>query len=398
MHSMMLFSKDEYLQRQERARAAMREAGMDAVLTSAPNNLVYLSGYRTNLFDSNFRPFLALFPVEGDPTLILPTLEVGVGQEVSWIPDIRAWGPPAGEIVWKGFPEIMAADAINAARIVIQEKNLDGAKIGIEKGFGQRVGMSIDQFNQLAGMLPGVEWCDSTALMWKVRSVKSPKEIEYLREANRITDAAYHATVEAAHEGVTERYLQGVMGSTFLKEGGDYRGFIIVNAGPERYKLMNPYATDKKLEKGDQCTFDFGAVYNGYWSDLTRCFFVGSATDKQKKMYEDAREVSQMCVEAVKPGKTWGEVDEVAENELIKRGYKEYMLHRTGHSIGLEVHEMPSVAKGEAAVIQPGMVAAIEPGIYDYNGVGGFRMEDIIVVTEKGGEYLSHCRRELTIV
>jgi Xaa-Pro dipeptidase len=397
-HSMMLFSREEYVQRLERARRLMREQNVDAMLVSAPNNVIYLTGYRTNLFDSNFRPFLGLIPLDGEPVLLLPTLELGVGEEVSWIDDIRVWGPPQGVKVWGPSPTVIAADSLNAARSVIEEKGLAGGRIAIERSFGQRVGMSLDQLAQLESLLPKVEWKDATALMWKLRGVKSPAEVEYLRRANRITDCGYEAVLGMAREGVNERTMQAVMGETFLREGGDLRGFIIVNSGPERYKMMNPFAWNRDLEPGDQCTFDFGAVYNGYWSDLTRSFFVGKLTDRQRQMYEDALEVSMMTVEAVRPGITCGEVDEVAERELLKRGYADHMLHRTGHSIGLEVHEMPSIAKGDATVMEPGMVVAIEPGIYDYDGVGSFRIEDIVLVTETGHEYLSHCRRELTTV
>jgi Xaa-Pro aminopeptidase len=397
MRSMLLFSTDEYRERLARAQVAMREAKLDAMLVSAPNNLVYISGYRTNLFDSNFRPFLSLVTASGDPVLILPTLEVGVGEEVSWIEDIRSWGAAPGSVAWKGMKPVIAADSLNAARIVIEERKLTNARIGIEQGFGQRIGMSMEQFGQLKSMLPKVEWTDSTALFWKLRSVKSKTEIEYLRRASKITDAGYQTVLENAREGMTERDLQGIMGQTYMREGSDYRGFIIVQAGPERYKMMNPYATDRKVQRGDGVTFDFGAVYNGYWSDLTRTFYVGSVSPKQRELYEVSREVSAMTVEAVRPGITCEEVDAVAEQELIKRGYKEHMLHRTGHSIGLEVHELPSIGLGEKTVMQPGMTFAIEPGIYDFS-VGGFRVEDIVLVTENGREYLSNCQRDLTIV
>ena len=390
MHSMMLFSASEYAERLKKARALMQEQGMDALLVSTPNNLVWISGYRTNLFDSNFRPFLTVIPREGEPTLILPLLELGVGQECSWMDDIRAWGT-----VGKGC---MAADGVSALKVVMDEKKLGKAKVGVERGFGQRMGFNLDQFRQIEGMYPGVEWLDSTPLFWKLRMEKSKKELEYLREANRITDAAYEAVVAAAKPGMTERQLQGIMGSTYMLEGGDYRGFIIVQSGPERYKMMNPYATDRKIQRGDAVTFDFGAVYNGYWSDLTRTFFVGSATDRQKEFYAVALESSTKTVKAVKPGMTCEAVDQIAEKVIVDRGYKDFMLHRTGHSIGLEVHELPSVGLGDKTVIKPNMTMAIEPGIYEFDGAGGYRIEDIIMTTDSGAEYLSNCRRELTVV
>ena len=161
----------------------------------------------------------------------------------------------------------------------------------------------------------------------------------------------YARVLEVAHEGVTERELQAEMGAAFLKEGGDYRGFIIVTSGVERYTMMNPYASDRVLKRGDMCTFDFGAVYNGYWSDLTRSFFVGEPSKRQREFYETAAMASSLTMKAVRPGMMWEELDLVAEKYLVEQGYQGNMLHRTGHSIGLEVHEMPTISLGDKTIV-----------------------------------------------
>jgi len=394
MHSMMLFSRDEYEDRLRRARALMREQEIDAVLVSQPQNLIYYTGYRTNLYVSNFRPFLAILPLESDPVLLLPFLELGVGQEVAWIDDQRAWGPNMDTDFTR---DMFAVDALESATKVLKEKKLDRARIGTELGMGQRIGMSVQQLDQLKAGLPGATWKDASPLLWKVRGKKSKKEVEFLRKASQITDKGYEAVLKIAKEGVTERELQAAMGETFMKEGSDYNGFIIVNSGKERYKMMNPYATDRKLQKGDMCIFDFGAVYNGYWSDLTRGFFVGEASPRQREFYEVSRGATETTAKAVKPGVTGESIDAVAEKFITDKGYRRYMFHRTGHSIGVEVHEIPSIGAGEKTVLEPGMTFAIEPGIYDFS-VGSFRVEDIVTVTENGFEYLSNCRRELTVV
>lgn len=385
---MMYFPAEEYEGRVQRAREQMAEIGADVLLATQPNNLTYISGYRTNLFDSNFRPYSALIPREGDSTLILPSLEYGVGLETSWIDDVRPWGPNDGDI---------APDGFTALTMVMKERGFDDAKVAVEKGFGQRIGMSVDEFAGLQEALPGVEWLDSTAMMWKLRAVKSDAEVANLRKANEITDAAYMAVLDQVKEGTSEREIQAIMGSTFLALGGDLKGFIVVNAGKDRYKMMNPFASDYQLQRGDMCNIDFGAVYQGYWSDLTRGFFVSEVSDRQREFYEVAKAASAAGVAAAKPGVTCEEIDQVCEEYLVSRGYGDYMLHRTGHSIGLEVHEMPGISLGMKTVMQPNMVFAIEPGIYDFD-IGGFRMEDIILVTEDGAEYLSHCERELTVV
>jgi Xaa-Pro aminopeptidase len=394
MHSMMLFTSDEFKDRVRRARQVMTEQKIDALLVSQPQNIIYMTGYRTNLFVSNFRPYLAIIPLEGDPTLLMPLLELGVAEELSWIDDIRAWGPDLNTDLTKNM---YAPDSITAAKKVIEEKKLTKARIGTELGLGQRLGLSPDQFEQLKSLLPDVKFVDATPVFWKVRGKKSPKEVEYLREASRITDKGYEAVLEVAREGVTERELQAAMGAAFMREGSDFNGFIIVNSGKERYKMMNPWATDRKLQKGDMCIFDFGAVYNNYWSDLTRGFFVGEASKRQREFYEISKEATALTAAAVKPGVTCESIDAIAEKFIEEKGYRRYMMHRTGHSIGVEVHEIPSIGAGEKTVMEPGMTFAIEPGIYDFS-IGSFRVEDIVTVTEKGMEYLSKCERELTVV
>ena len=199
----LVFSKEEYADRLARARKLMVQNNFDALLVSAPANLVYLTGYRTNLFDSNFRPFLSVIPADGDPVLLLPNLEVGVGQEISPFKDIRAWGTTK---------ECVAPDAITATRDVIVEKKLDHGHIAIEQGNGMRIGLGLDQFAQLKDATPGVTWENSAPLLWELRKIKSPAEIDYIRESQRINDASYEAALKFAHEGVTEKDLLRVLG------------------------------------------------------------------------------------------------------------------------------------------------------------------------------------------
>lgn len=381
------FAIDEYAARIKKTQQLLEEKGLDFLLISQPENLIYLTGYRTILYQSKFRPFLAVIPKSGDPVLILPVLEKGVGEKTSFYDDIRTWG---------NIPGVAGPDPIAVAKDVVMEKKLENGRAGIELGMGQRLGMTFDQFNELKKAVPKVKFEDCSSVMWNVRMVKSPKEIEYIREACRITDVACEKAIEASAAGVSEVEIQRVLGQTMMEEGADVPGFLVVASGGDRYNMINPYATRRKLEKGDMVNLDIGAIYKGYWSDLTRGYFIGKATDRQKAFYEAALKINQAAIEAVKPGIPASAVDKAAENMIDKLGYREYMLHRTGHSLGLEVHELPSIAPGDETQLVPGVICTIEPGIYDFN-IGAFRIEDTIVVTEAGYEYLTHSPRELQI-
>lgn len=381
----MDFPMEEYKERTDKASILMKEKQIDALLATQPANLIYLAGYRTQLYDSKFRPFLTVLPSQGDPILIVPILEAGVAKKTSWLEEIHFWGSTL---------EAEAEDPFLLTEKVLRQKGLTKAKIGIEKGFGQRIGMSLTQFEKLKELLPGVEFVDSSNIIWKLRMVKSKREIDYLKEACRITDEAFKAAVEFIEEGTTEMDIAKEMGATMMKEGADRPGFIVISSGVDRYDMANPFPSERVVKRGDMIIMDFGAVYKGYWADLTRAVFVGEPTPRQKRFCEVIRKAAKNAREAVKPGVKVSEVDEVAEKTIKELGYGEYMLHRTGHSIGLEVHEMPSIAKGDETILEPGMVIAIEPGIYDFD-IGAFRIEDDLVVTEEGFEYLTKSSREI---
>ena len=382
-----LFTKAEYEGRLHRARTLMSAAGMDALLVTAPRNLTYLTGYRTNLFSSTFRPFTALVPLESDPVLLLPNLEVWQGEGTGWIADVRGWGTGMGSV---------ARDPLELIKIAADEKRVSAGRIGVEQSRGQRVGMTLEQYGQLQRLLPGATWLDSAPLMWDLRVVKSPQEVAYMREACRITDAGIVAALETVREGVTERELQVVMGTTMMREGADTVRSLSIASGPQRYAMLNAPATSRALRPGEMVTFDCGAVYNGYHGDLTRGYFIGEVNDRQRQFYEASLEIFWEAVRAVRPGVTCEDVDRVAEEAIVRRGYREYMLHRTGHSLGMEVHEEPSIGPGVKVPLQPGMVLAVEPGIYDFT-IGAFRNEDNVVVTESGCDLLSNAPRELIV-
>jgi Xaa-Pro dipeptidase len=378
----MDFSLEEYQDRYHRVQQLMREANLDAMLLSDAGNLVYLTGYRTLLLISKFRPFLAMAFAHGEPVLILPNLEVGVGRKMSWIPDVRGWGA-------RGY-YADRPDALSIIKDLIAERRLSGTRVGFELSLGQRLGMTFDQFEAYRDAFTGAgcQIANGADVMWKARIKKSPREVEYLRIAGRATDAGYLAALEIAREGVSEEELSDAIAIGMIRAGADWPGFLVVQSGPDRYDMMNPPASSRRVQRGDMVIFDIGAMYKGYWGDMTRGFFIGEASARQREFYEAEHTIFTRTRDAVRPGIAIEEIDIVAERTTIELGYKDYMWHRTGHAVGIDVHELPSVAAGDKTLLEPGMVFTIEPGIYDFS-VGAFRIEDVVVVTETGYESLN---------
>lgn len=383
----MDFSVDEYQERLERIHRLMDARQLDGLVLSMPSNVIYTSGYRTYLINSGSRPFITVIKHGEAPVLILPNLEVGSGHKTSWVEDIRGWG--------KG-QYADAPDAFTLLEQILTEKGLQKARLGTELGHGQRMGMTLDEWNQVQTTAPDATWVDAAPLMWKARMVKSDQELEYVRRSCKAADAGFMAAYAAGRAGASEREVVRAMAMGMMGAGADNLASLIISSGPERYNMINPFATDRKLEAGDQVIFDFGCWHRGYRSDMTRWFYVGEVTAEQRRYNDAALAIFYDTLEAVKPGNTAADVDQVAYDSIKNRGYEEYMLHRTGHALGLDVHERPSLGPGDDTVLAPGMVLAVEPGIYDFD-IGAWRMEDNIVVTDDGYEFLTNAPREILV-
>jgi Xaa-Pro dipeptidase len=187
--------------------------------------------------------------------------------------------------------------------------------------------------------------------------------------------------------------MASVLKLSLLAAGAENVSFDpIVSGGPNS---ANPHAspTDRPVRVGEFLLFDWGVYVDGYASDITRTFPVGEMESEMRRIYDLVQEANAAGRAAVKPGATCGEVDAAARRVIELGGYGEYFTHRTGHGLGLQVHEAPFIVAGNERVLEPGMTFTIEPGIY-LPGRGGVRIEDDVVVTEEGGESLSTFSRD----
>lgn len=387
MQKYLSFTVDEYLERARKIVKRMGEQGMDGMVFTKAANLMYFTGYTTTLYNSQFRPFLAVFPASGDPVLIVPNLEYGGAVKTTWIEDVRMWGNTKG---------CAGKDPVELLQAVMVEKGLSRSKVGIELGNGHRLGMTMEQYMRLRELLPGVEFVDSSNAIWDVRMVKSPAEIEYIRKSCQANDMGFQAAVDAIRQGATEKEVACAMARAMV-EGGAVPDFLTVAAGPNRYDMMNPYASESVvIRDGDMVVMDFGCRYEGYYSDVTRGVFVGKVHPRAAELYKAVRDINEHALEAAKPGNPISAIDAAAEKRIRELGYADLMLHRTGHALGLEVHENPSIGPTEHTPLKEGMVLAVEPGLYDFS-VGAFRIENNIVITKDGFEYLTHASQDIIV-
>ena len=383
------FPLEEYTSRYARACRLMEHEGLYAVLVTQDLNVRYFAGYLSILWASRFRPYVAILPRDSSlgPTLIVPAQETGNATHTSWIADLVIYPDQENPI-----PYIAEA---------LAEKGLDG-KIGTELGFGQRIGMTVNQLEALKTTIAPAELVDATPLTQAVRMIKSPREVDCLRRACAISQAGIKAGYESLVPGMSEKELASVIGSTMYAEGaelGTQPSFFGLNAGPERYKVVNALASEYRIQPGDLVMADCGAVYHGYSTDFIRQACLGEPTAEQRKWFSIAVEANQACIEAIRPGVTGADVYEAGIAVFEREGLLDYnVLNIVGHGTGMEIHELPWLGERDSVytagtVLQPGMVVCIEPIIAGMDGpdwrAGLFIVEEKVLVTDDGAEVLT---------
>jgi Xaa-Pro aminopeptidase len=229
------------------------------------------------------------------------------------------------------------------------------------------------------------------------RQVKEEYELERMRKAQQITDAAFAEVLGRIKAGMTEKELAAELIYCLLKNGGEGLSFEpIVVSGPNT-SLPHGVPGERRLRDGDFITMDFGVIYQGYCSDMTRTVALGHATEEMRKVYDTVLKAQLAGIAATKAGIKGKNVDAAARQVIEDAGYGPYFGHSYGHSIGMECHEMPSCSPSSEAVMEENMVSSAEPGIY-LPGKFGVRIEDVVIFKTDGCENLTHSPKNLIII
>lgn len=230
-----------------------------------------------------------------------------------------------------------------------------------------------------------------------LREVKEEEEVERIVAAQRIAEDALHEFLPMIRPGRTERELTAELEYLMAKRGSTGVSFSTILVSGAKSSMPHGVPGDKKIEKGDFVTIDFGAMAGGYHSDMTRTFAVGSATDEMKKVYDTVLRAQLAGIDAFEPGRTGKEVDAAARAVIEQAGYGQYFGHGLGHSLGLNIHESPRASKTCESVFRQGNVITMEPGIY-LPGRFGVRIEDMVYLGAEGKRNLTEFPKELMIL
>jgi Xaa-Pro dipeptidase len=364
-------------QRFSRLQQLMRANNLDAIVINPGPTLTYLTGLHFHLME---RPTLLIYNEGKQPVLILPELELSKAKTSAVA--VNAFTFNDDPSTW---PAVM-----NTALVSL---GLTSGKVGVEP-----TRLRFLEIDFLQHAAPALEFVNGDSVFSSLRINKDADEIVAMRKAVKIAQDALTATIPFIHEGVTEIEIASRLTIEMLKAGSatELPFQPIVAGGPNS---ANPHAvpTDRKLQRGDLVVIDWGAAWQDYASDLTRTFAIGELPDELRKVYETVKAANAAGRAAGQPEIEAGEIDKAARAVIDSAGYGQFFTHRTGHGLGMEGHEPPYMFGANTLLLSTGMVYTVEPGIY-LPGVGGVRIEDDVVVTASGSEFLSDFSRELQIL
>lgn len=352
------------MNRVDKLRQKMKEMELDAYVVMRPENRRYLSGF------TGTTATLLILP---ERAFLLTDFRY-IEQATAQAPDFE---------VVKVSLDVFAS---------IAEYGKDVKRVGFEGDYATYL-----DYGKLNEAFPQAELVPAGQLLDSLRSIKDASEIAVIRKAVEIADQAFADLLKSLEIGQTEEEISLNLEFSMRKAGASGGSFDFIVASGWRGAMPHGVASSKNVQKGELLTMDFGALYQGYCSDITRTVCLGEPTDKQREIYDIVLAAQKAGIEAVAPGRKGKEVDAVARKVIADAGYAEFFGHGLGHSVGLAIHEGPNLNMREERVLEPGMVVTVEPGIYIPNW-GGVRIEDIVVVTEDGCEILTQAPKEFIII
>jgi Xaa-Pro dipeptidase len=361
--------------RRDKLVEALQQAGMAAAAVVPGANLRYLAGLDMHMSE---RVSVAFVTATGEAAMVLPQLEAPRAEAQAAIP-------------LRFYPWTDEEGPADALRRCLADLGLDHGQIGVEY-----TAMRVLELRAIEAAAPHMRAGDATPIFARLRMVKDADELAAMREAVRIVEEALREAIGQIRAGMTERELADIWERAMAARGAAPSFETIVASGPNS---ANPHHTssDRAFQPGDLIVMDGGALYRGYASDITRTVAVGEPSAELRKIYDLVRLANEAGRRAARPGASGEEIDRITREVIEDSGYGPQFVHRTGHGLGLEIHEPPYIVAGSAEPLPVGATFTIEPGVY-LPDVGGVRIEDNVVITETGAESLTTFERALIVV
>ena len=370
------FDSGVYAHRLRAAAAATADAGLAGLVITPGYDLRYLVGSRADTFE---RLTALVVPAVGEPTVVVPRMELASLKESA--------------VVELALPVLDWVDGDDPYQLVASALIGDGAGPGQFAVTDSMPALHLLPLATKLGVVPEL----ATDVLRTLRMIKDAAEIDALRKAGSAIDRVHARVPEFLVPGRTEADVAADINDAIIAEGHTEAAFIIVGSGPHGADPHHGYS-DRELRVGDVVVIDIGGPCEpGYNSDSTRTYSLGEPSSEVAQHYSVLQRAQRMAVDAVRPGVTAEQVDAAARDVLAEAGLAQYFVHRTGHGIGLSVHEEPYIVAGNDLPLTAGMAFSVEPGIY-FPGHWGARIEDIVIVTEDGAESVNQRPHDMIVV
>lgn len=390
---MLKFPLEEFRTRLARIVVEMEKDGFDALILTSDDNTFYFCGFQSIVWDSKVStPCVLVLTKQGDMAIATSRSGTETAGYTSCVEDLRFYTRDGGKD--GGYPSF--AKAITS---LLVEKGIAHGKIGMEFTNGTKMHLTHTQRQDLFKELSGAEVADCSRALWAVRSLKSPRELEYLRKCCKINHEGIAAGYAALKEGMTEMELYRSIVIEYFKNGAERSLLLGVRAGIERYPQGNCPPSNRPIRKGEIILVDGGPICDGYYSDIIREGIIGQPTPRQRALFDVARDACYAGIEKMKPGTRIGDICKAVDAVMDASPFAELSAARghCGHSIGTGVHEFPMLDADCNEILQPGMVFAVEPYFIDRTS-GSIGIEENVVVTENGYENLTPSFSDLIII
>jgi len=362
---------ERYTARWARAQAGMERLGFDLLLVTPGSDFFYLLGKHGHLSE---RMTVLALPRTGRPTLLVAALEAPGYAAWEGALDIRRWRDDE--------------DPVSVLRGAISPVSVSAA--GVSDQMWSIFLLRLQETYRAAS------WFSAGPVLRELRMIKDADELAVMREASRRTDGVWETFVQEPVAGQTERQAAARLTALLAEQGMPPSFPTIVASGPNSASPHHEPG-ERVIEAGDALVCDFGGLLEGYCSDITRTAHVGPPGDEFRSVYAIVQRAQETAFRAIRPGVRCEAVDEAARWVIEAAHYGPNFIHRTGHGLGIDIHEEPYIVRGNRQQLKPGMVFSDEPGIY-LPGKFGVRIEDIVVVTDDGAERLNQCSRDLTVM
>ncbi len=298
-----------------------------------------------------------------------------------------------------------AKSIVNSCEVVLYDKGDKGiyefcTQENIKTVFVESSFVSLSHYKYLCDLFQNIIISKDNVLDLKLnqmRAVKSSYELEFIKQAQSLTEQTLDYILPRISVGKTEKEIMLDMEFFMRGLGAEGVSFDFIVVSGKNSSLPHGVPTAKKIENGDFITMDFGAIVGGYCSDMTRTVAIGSITDEQRTVYDTTLKAQLAAIESIKAGAVCGDIDKIARDIIYNAGYKGCFGHALGHSVGIDVHEAPNLSPNNQAVLEVGNIVTVEPGIYLENKFG-VRIEDMVYVTENGCINLTKSQKELIIL